>query len=130
MSKADKSVFVFNKSKETFLAYRVKIADSPLTRLVGLLGKRTLDPDSGLWLIPSHGIHTLGMLFTIDVVFLDENLRVVDLRELVRPFSLTSLNWQADSVLELSAHTIFKSQTEKGDELVIGSYESSPLRLA
>ncbi len=130
MSNADKSVFVFNKSKETFLAYRVKIADSPLTRLVGLLGKRSLDPDSGLWLIPSHGIHTLGMLFTIDVVFLDENLRVVDLRELVRPFSLTSLNWQADSVLELSAHTIFKSQTEKGDELVIDSYESSPLRLA
>jgi len=116
--------FVFNKTKETFLAYRVKVADSILSRLVGLLGKRSLDPDSGLWIVPSHGIHTLGMLFAIDVIFLDKDLKVVGLRELVRPFSITSLNLNAESVLELPSHTIFKSQTEIGDELIISSFES------
>ncbi len=125
MSREDKSVFVFNRTKETFLAYRAKVADSSLTRLVGLLGKRSLDPDGGLWILPSCGIHTLGMLFTIDVVFLNKDLKVVDLSELVRPFSFTKLSWQAESVLELPAHTIFRSQTEVGDQLLISSDEAA-----
>jgi len=121
----DGTVFVFNKTKQTFLAYRLEVADSILKRLVGLLGKRSLDPDSGLWIIPSRGIHTLGMLFDIDVVFLDRHLRVVRLRELVRPYSITPLVLAAESVLELPSHTIFKSGTEIGDELVISSIESA-----
>jgi len=125
MAGEDRTVFVFNKTKETFLAYRVKIADSILSRLIGLLGKRSLESDAGLWIMPSCGVHTLGMLFTIDVVFLDRNLKVVALRELVHPFSVTSLVFQAESVLELPAHTIFKSRTEVGDELVISSTESA-----
>lgn len=123
MPTEDRTVFLFNRTKETFLAYRARVADSTLTRLVGLLGKRSLDPDGGLWIVPSCGIHTLGMLFDIDVVFLDKSLRVVGLRELVRPFSITGLNFQAESVLELPAHTIFKSRTEIGDEIIISPRE-------
>jgi len=125
MPREEGTVFVYNKTKETFLAYRVKVADSILSRLVGLLGKRSLALDSGLWIVPSSGVHTLGMLFTIDVVFLDKNLKVVGLRELLRPFSITGLNLQADSVIELPAHTIFKSRTEIGDALVVSSHESA-----
>ncbi|MBZ5543068.1 MAG: DUF192 domain-containing protein [Acidobacteriia bacterium] len=124
MWKDDGTVFVFNKTKQTFLAYRVNIADSILTRLIGLLGKRSLGPDSGLWIFPSRGIHTLGMLFDIDVVFLDKDLRVVALRELVHPFSMTSLYFNAESVLELPAHTIFKSRTEVGDELMLSRLDN------
>jgi uncharacterized protein len=125
MSQEEGSVFVYNQTKETFLAYRVKVADSILSRLVGLLGKRSLDPDSGLWIVPSCGIHTLGMLFDIDVVFLNRDLRVVDVRELVRPFSVTPICLQAESVLELPSHTIFKSRTEIGDQLLISSSDST-----
>ena len=125
MPREEGTVFVYNKTKETFLAYRVKVADSILSRLVGLLGKRSLALDSGLWIVPSSGVHTLGMLFTIDVVFLDKNLKVVGLRELLRPFSITGLNLQADSVIELPADTIFKSRTEIGDALVVSSHESA-----
>jgi uncharacterized membrane protein (UPF0127 family) len=123
MPKNERTVFVFNKTKETFLAYRVRIADSILGRLVGLLGKRFLDPDSGLWIIPSRGIHTIGMLFNIDVVFLDRELKVVEVRELVRPFSITKINLNAESVLELPPHTIFRSRTDVGDELVLSSVD-------
>jgi len=130
MSKDDSTVFVFNKTKQTFLAYRVRIADSILARLVGLLGKRTLEADSGLWIFPSRGIHTLGMLFDIDVVFLDKDLKVVALRELVHPFSMTALYFNAESVLELRAHTIFKSRTEVGDELMISRLDDmQPLQV-
>ena len=124
MSREDGTVFVFNKAKETFLAYRVKVADSMLTRLVGLLGKRGLDPDSGLWIIPSRGVHTLGMAFDIDVIFLDKDLKVVGLREMMRPFSITGLYMDAESALELPSHSIFKSRTEIGDELVISSVDA------
>jgi hypothetical protein len=124
MSKEDGTVFVFNKSKQTFLAYRVRIADSILSRLIGLLGKRTLDPDSGLWIFPSRGIHTMGMLFDIDVIFLDKDLKVVALREVVHPFSMTGLYLNSESVLELPPHTIFKSRTEVGDEMMISRFDS------
>jgi uncharacterized membrane protein (UPF0127 family) len=126
MPKQESRVFVYNKTKETFLAFRVRVADSFLSRLVGLLGKRSLKPESGVWILPCNSIHTIGMLFRIDVVFIGKDFKVVGLRELFRPFSVTRPNFRAESVLELPAHTIFKSRTEVGDELLIGSYEAEP----
>jgi len=117
-------VFVYNKTKETFLAFRVTVADSMVGRLVGLLGKRFLKPDSGVWIVPANAIHTIGMLFAFDLVLIDRNFKVVGLRELVRPFKITRPNFRAESVLELPAHTIFKSRTELGDQLVIERYEA------
>jgi hypothetical protein len=126
MANDEGMVFVFNKTKQTFLAYRVKVADTIWTRLIGLLGKRSLEPDSGLWIYPSRGIHTLGMAFAIDVVFLDRDYKVVALHEVVRPFSMTGVYLNAESVLELPPHTIFKSRTGVGDELMITRIEDLP----
>ena len=126
MAGNDGTVFVFNKTKQTFLAYRVRVADSILTRLVGLLGKRSLEPDGGLWIYPSRGIHTLGMLFDIDVVFLDKDYKVVALHEVVHPFSVTGVYLNAESALELPPHTIFKSRTRVGDELMISRIDALP----
>ena len=120
-------VYVYNKTKETFLAFKVTVADSVLGRLVGLLGKRALEPDGGVWIVPCNSIHTIGMLFKIDVVLVDSNLKVVGLHELVRPFSVTSPNFHAESVIELPAHTVFNSRTEIGDQLVIERYEKRPI---
>lgn len=121
MPREEGSVLVFNQTKQTFLARRLRVADSVLGRLVGLLGKRRLEPDSGLWIFPSRGIHTLGMLFAIDVVFLDRDLKVVALRERVPPFSMTGLYLNAESVLELPAQTISRSGTQMGDQLAISA---------
>jgi hypothetical protein len=64
------------------------------------------------------------MMFTFDLVLIDENFRVVGVRELLRPFKITRPNFKADSVLELPAHTIFRSRTEVGDQLVIERFEA------
>ena|SRR5438477_11835351 len=117
-------VFVYNKTKETFLAFRVNIADSVAGRLIGLLGRRSLKPDSGVWIFPANAIHTIGMLFSFDVVMIDKDFRVVSAKELVRPFRVILPKLRAESVLELPAHTIFRSRTEIGDELVIDRYEA------
>lgn len=119
-----RDVFVYNKTKETFLAFRVKVADSVLGRLIGLLGRRSLQPDSGVWIVPANAVHTIGMLFTFDLVLIDKNFKVVGLRELVRPFKITKPNFKAESVLELPAHTIFRSRTQVGDQLLIERYEA------
>lgn len=118
-----RDVFVYNKTKETFLAFRVKVADSVLGRLVGLLGRRSLQPDSGVWIVPANAVHTIGMLFTFDLILIDKNFKVVGLRELVRPFKITKPNFKAESVLELPAHTIFRTRTQIGDQLLIERYE-------
>jgi uncharacterized protein len=124
MSEKQRHVFVYNKTRETFLAFRVKVADSVLGRLIGLLGRRSLQPDSGVWIVPANAVHTIGMLFTFDLVLIDKNFKVVGLRELVRPFKITKPNFKAESVLELPAHTIFRSRTQIGDQLLIERYEA------
>jgi hypothetical protein len=64
------------------------------------------------------------MLFTFDLVLIDKNFTVVGLHEMIRPFKITRPNFRAESVLELPAHTIFRSRTEIGDQLVIERYEA------
>jgi uncharacterized membrane protein (UPF0127 family) len=124
MFRKPRHVFVYNKTRETFLAFRVAVADSIVSRLIGLLGKRSLPPDSGVWIVPSNAIHTIGMLFSFDLVLIDKDFKVVGLRELVRPFTVTWPNTRAESVLELPAHSIFRSRTQIGDQLLIERYEA------
>lgn len=119
MASEKQDVVVYNATRETFLGLRVKVADTVWGRMVGLLGKRSLDSDSGAWIVPANSIHTVGMLFPIDVVLIDKDFKVVALREVVRPFSLTRPILKAESVIELAAHSIFKSRTEVGDQLLI-----------
>src|SRR5438270_13801331 len=122
-----REVFVYNKSKETFLSFRVRVADSFSSRLVGLLGKRSLKPDGGVWIVPANSIHTVGMLFSFDLVMVDKYLRVVNVKEMVRPFRIVLPKLRAESVIELPAHTIFRSRTEVGDQLMIDRYEAKKI---
>lgn len=117
------SVYVYNKTRETFVGTNVAVADTYLWRLVGLLGKtRTWARlGRGLWIVPSQGVHTIGMLFPIDLIFLDKQKQVVHLEEYVRPFRVSRICLKSQSVLELPIHTVFQTGTRLGDQLEIGS---------
>jgi len=115
-------VYVYNKTRETFLAFRVKVADTLLGRMIGLLGKRSLEPKGGVWIVPGNSVHTVGMLFKIDVIFIDKTFKVVGVRELLRPFSLTAPILRSESIIELPPYAIFKSGTKIGDQLEIERY--------
>jgi uncharacterized protein len=119
-----REVFVYNETKGTFLAFKVRVADSILGRLVGLLGKRNLKPDAGVWIVPANAIHTIGMLFSFDVVMIDKDFRVVKVIEMVKPFRIILPKRHAESVIELPAHAIFRSRTQVGDQLLIDRYEA------
>jgi len=120
--------YVYNTTRETFVATEAKLADGYFSRLVGLLGKtrRWARPGQGLWIVPSHGVHTVGMLFAIDLVFLDRDGRVILTEEYVRPFRISRVILKAQSVLELPPYTVFRSGTQVGDTLEIGQVDGRP----
>jgi len=115
------AVYVYNQTRDTFVATEVTVANTYLRRLVGLLGKtkRWAQPGRGMWIVPSHGVHTVGMLFPIDLIFLDQGKCVVHIEEHLRPFSISKISIKANSVLELPTHTVFRTGTCVGDHLEI-----------
>lgn len=97
----------------------IGLANTSLTRLFGLLGKRGLEPGCGILIRPSSGVHTFFMLFPIDVVALDRNLRVRKVWRRLGPFRLTSVSMKTHSVLELAPGQIDYCGIEPGDQLAI-----------
>jgi uncharacterized protein len=78
------------------------VADSPLLRLRGLLGRTSLASGEGILLRPTGAIHTWFMRFPIDAVFLDRELRVIGTASSVRPWRFAARRG-ARAVLELGA---------------------------
>jgi len=120
-------VYVYNQTRETFVATEAAVADSYLRRLVGLLGKtkKWAQRGRGLWIIPSSGVHTIGMMFPIDLIFLNREKRVIHVEEYVRPFRISKVSLKAVSVLELPPHTIYSTGTQVGDKIEITPFPIS-----
>jgi uncharacterized membrane protein (UPF0127 family) len=124
-----KAYCVYNQTRECFLSLDVKVADTIFSRLRGLIGRLKLRSDEGLWVVPSRGVHTLGLLFPLDLIYLDEHYRVIHLVEYFPAFRIGPLKTKAESVLQLPTHTIYSSQTQAGDQLVICVVEEMEHRL-
>jgi hypothetical protein len=114
-----RTLCVFNRNRESFLGLRVAPADTIASRLRGLLGRLGWHPEDGIWLVPSHGIHTIGMLFALDLVYLDASNRVIHLVEHLGPFRISPIRMRCASILELKSRAIYASNTQIGDDLLI-----------
>jgi uncharacterized protein len=93
-----------------------ELADRPLARMRGLMGRRGLPAGEGLLLRPAPSIHTGFMRFAIDAVFLDHSLRVLAVVEGVRPWRIASKR-SARAVLELPAGESARRGVKVGDRL-------------
>lgn len=113
---------IFNRTRQTVLATRAKVADREVTRRKGLLGRNALDPGEGLWIIPCEAVHTFGMKFPIDLVYIDRKLRVRKVRSTVPPWRLSAC-LSAHSILEIAAGGAEASQTLRGDQLEFSSVD-------
>jgi uncharacterized membrane protein (UPF0127 family) len=105
-----------NVTRGVRLTERGRVADTFHTRLVGLLRDKTLEQGDGLWIKPCNSIHSFGMGFKFDAIFLDKNLRVVHLVREMKPGRISKLVFSAHSVLELPAGLISQTATELGDQ--------------
>jgi uncharacterized membrane protein (UPF0127 family) len=114
---------VANQSRDRVLADRADIADTSAKRRTGLLKHTSLEPGEGLWIAPCEGVHTFGMKFPIDVIFLNRKRKILKIRpNMVR--ARMALSLRAHSVLELPAGTIEKTGTQVGDQLEFEKYEA------
>ncbi len=114
---------VQNTSRVTTLADRALIADSSKTRKTGLLKHDRLEPGEGLWITPCEGVHTIGMKFPIDVLFLDRQRKIVKIRRAMPRWRMATCLW-AHSVLELPSGTAAATNTARGDQLEFETYEA------
>ena len=114
---------VNNPLRDSTLADRALIADSSKTRKTGLLKHARLERGEGLWITPCEGVHTVGMKFPIDVLFLDKKRKVVKIRAAMPRWRMSAC-LRAHSVLELPSGTAEATQTAAGDQLEFETYEA------
>lgn len=109
-------MLVRNASKSATLGDNIAIANTSELRRRGLLKHTHLAPGEGLWIAPTESVHSFGMKFAIDVLYLNKAKKVVKVRENMVPGRI-SLCLTAHSVLELPAGTAAQTGTTKGDQL-------------
>jgi uncharacterized membrane protein (UPF0127 family) len=114
-------VVATNITRDTVIGGTIREAASFVERLRGLLGRDGLAPGEGLWIAPCTSIHSFGMRFVFDALFLGPDLRVVGRYERFRKNRISGFFWNARGVLELPAGTIASTGTEVGDEIVFGA---------
>ena len=90
----------------------LRVASGFTDRLVGLLSRAQLPDDEGLWFPKCSAVHTFGMRFSIDVLFLDADCRVVKVVTM-DPWRVQNVRG-ADSVLELGAGAAKYHELETG----------------
>lgn len=116
----------FNRTRQTYLATALSIAGTHWSRLCGLTFTQpgSFRTGRGLWIVPSHGVHTFAMRFPIDVAYLDGQNIVVYMEHNLKPWRVAPVRLQTASVLELPQNTLSETGTCLGDRIEIARGQS------
>lgn len=110
---------IINKTDNKIIADRLQHANNPFSRLVGLLLRKGLASGEGLLITPCNSIHSFGMRFNFDALFLDKDFRIVYLIQDMKPWRASKVIFSSHSVLELPAGTIKNTSLKLDDRLEI-----------
>jgi uncharacterized membrane protein (UPF0127 family) len=119
----------YNQTRECFLGLEITIADLTYAAIVDLMSSVSLKSGEGMWIVPYRDIPAAGLQAPLDLIYLDEDCRVIDLVESFPTFRVSSSSPKAASVLALPVHSIYSSQTQTGDQLVLCIAEEMERRL-
>ncbi|MBF7082494.1 DUF192 domain-containing protein [Desulfallas sp. Bu1-1] len=110
---------LINESRRTVIAHNVYRAETFLKRLRGLLGRdrRAFPAGAALLILPCKQVHTFFMRFPIDVLFIDDQYRVLKTIEFLHPYRVSPFVKQARAVIELPPGTIAATGTLLNDRL-------------
>jgi uncharacterized membrane protein (UPF0127 family) len=111
------TVRVINATRGAALAERAALADSMMTRAVGLLGQASLPEGSGLVIDPCTSIHMFFMRFAIDALYVAQDGTVLRVVSNLRPWRLGPISLSSRYVVELPAGTAARTGTQPGDQL-------------
>jgi hypothetical protein len=119
----------YNQTRECFLGLEVDGADLSLAKLKDRIASLTLKSGEGLWLTPFRGLPDWGIRVPLDLLYLDQDGRVIDVVESYPVFRANAATPQPASVLALPTHSIYSSQTQTGDQLVLCAADEMQQRL-
>jgi uncharacterized membrane protein (UPF0127 family) len=109
------------KSANGILVQNLEVAKSFYARSKGLLGRKDLPMDRGLWILRCNSVHTFFMRFPIDLVFLNRKMLVTKVIADVRPGRVVWPVWSASSVIELRAGYLKEHPIRVGEKLNVDS---------
>ena len=110
---------IINATKKTIVATEVKIANTFITRLIGLLNRKSISPEEALIIYGCRSIHMFFMKFSIDVIFMNKENRIVGLVENIKPFRVSPTFLKSYYAIELAVGTIEKTRSQQGDQLIV-----------
>ena len=113
----------YNQTRECFLGLQVIAGDFSLPSLNEWVNTLTPNSGSGIWMVPFRGVLATQVRAPLDLLYLDEDCRVIDAVEFFPTFCVSPSSPPASSVLALPSHSIFSSQTQPGDRLMVCSAE-------
>ena len=119
---------VYNQTSECFLSLGVTLDDHLFERFKEMLAKGFRKVDEGSWTVRPKRFHNT-VFFSRDLIYLDESHTVVHVIEAFRPFRIAPSRYDTASVLALPVNTIYSSQTQQGNQLVICAAEEMEFRL-
>jgi len=115
-SSADAPLVRIVREDSKVVCERCTVAATPLRRMKGLLGRKSLEAGEGLLIRPTSSIHMFFMRFPIDAVFLDRELAVRKVVPDLKPWRIAFARG-AKSVVELSAGEAAHRGIAPGDRL-------------
>lgn len=113
---------IINKTNQKIIADKVKIANNPISRTIGLLNKSVLNEGEGLLITPCNSIHSFGMRFKFDAIFIDKKNKVKHIIKAMPAWRVSPLIIFAHSVIELPAGTADLAEVKIGDILELLKY--------
>jgi len=109
---------VTNKRTGGEVAGRVRVADNPWSRMVGLLGKKELPAGEALLIRPCSSVHTFFMRFPMDAIFVNRENQVLKVVRGMRPFRFAGAR-RSHAVIELMGGALADGQVQPGDQLTL-----------
>ena len=124
-----RTLCAYNQTRECFLGLEVAAAEFSFVRLGERLQRQAPKSGEGLWLTPFRGIPATGLYTPLDLIYLDTDCHVIEVVESFPSVQASPNTPTAASVLVLPAHSIYSSQTQVGDQLVLCPVEELEWRL-
>lgn len=98
-----KKITIHNKESNEVISLNGIYANTVITRMIGLMGKRSIASDFCLLIDPCKQIHMMNMRFSIDVIYLNADNKIVDIDESIAPWSIGKKRSNACKVIESNA---------------------------
>ncbi len=111
---------LMKQSNSDIVFENLVLADTLISRTVGLLGKKGLGPKEALWITRCNAIHTFFMKFPIDCVFFDKQGKIKKIYHNVQPWRWAGPVWGATAVIEMAAGQARDKKLNEGDVIECG----------